>query len=109
MGPTGTHDTLYSRQTALPTELPRQLSWLGPNLTSHNTPDEQAYYQLKYNVWSAIPLLSLPIPSVGTLSAHCQEYTCTQGDVWCPGAYNVSNHDEVEVHVLQQYILYMYI
>ena len=29
------HDTLYSRQSALPTELPRQLSWLGPNLTSH--------------------------------------------------------------------------
>ena len=25
--------------TALPTELPRQLSWLGPNLTSHSTPD----------------------------------------------------------------------
>ena len=34
--------TLYSRQSALPTELPRQLSWLGPNLTSHSTPDEQA-------------------------------------------------------------------
>ena len=27
--------TLYSRQSALPTELSRQLSWLGPNLTSH--------------------------------------------------------------------------
>ena len=40
------HDTLYSRQSALPAELPRQLSWLGPNLTSHCTPDEQAYYQL---------------------------------------------------------------
>ena len=25
-----------SRQSALPTELPRQLSWLGPNLTSHS-------------------------------------------------------------------------
>ena len=34
----------HSRQSALPTELPRQLSWLGPNLTSHSTPDEQAYY-----------------------------------------------------------------
>ena len=32
--------TLYSRQSALPTELPRQLSWLGPNLTFHSTPDE---------------------------------------------------------------------
>ena len=31
-GGTRTHDTLYSRQSALPTELPRQLSWLGPNL-----------------------------------------------------------------------------
>ena len=41
-GGTRTHDTLYSRQSALPTELPRQLSWLGPNLTSHSTPDEQA-------------------------------------------------------------------
>ena len=27
-------------------ELPRQLSWLGPNLTSHSTPDEQANHQL---------------------------------------------------------------
>ena len=26
-GGTRTHDTLYSRQSALPTELPRQLSW----------------------------------------------------------------------------------
>ena len=47
---------LYSRQSALPTELPRQLSWLGPNLTSHSTPDEQAnhvrtYYTL-YDGWS---------------------------------------------------------
>ena len=40
------HDTLYSRQSTLPTELPRQLSWLGPNLTSHSTPDEQANHQL---------------------------------------------------------------
>ena len=45
-GGTRTHDTLYSRQSALPTELPRQLSWLGPNLTSHSTPDEQANHQL---------------------------------------------------------------
>ena len=30
-GGTRTHDTLYSRQSALPTELPRQLSWLGPS------------------------------------------------------------------------------
>ena len=28
------------------TELPRQLSWLGPNVTSHSTPDEQANHQL---------------------------------------------------------------
>ena len=40
------NDTLHSRQSALPTELPRQLSWLGPNLTSHSTPDEQANHQL---------------------------------------------------------------
>ena len=38
--------TLYSRQSALPAELPRQHSWLGPNLTSHSTPDEQANHQL---------------------------------------------------------------
>ena len=38
--------SIYSRQSALPTELPRQLSWLGPNLTSHSTPDEQANHQL---------------------------------------------------------------
>ena len=37
---------LGSRQSALPAELPRQLSWPGPNLTSHSTPDEQANYQL---------------------------------------------------------------
>ena len=35
--------TLYS---SLPAELPRQHSWLGPNLTSHSTPDEQANHQL---------------------------------------------------------------
>ena len=39
------------RQSTLKTEhsttqLPRQLSWLGPNLTSHSTPDEQANHQL---------------------------------------------------------------
>ena len=45
-GGTRTHDTLYSRQSALPTELPRQLSWLSPNLTSHSTPNEQANHQL---------------------------------------------------------------
>ena len=33
-------------QSALPTELPRQLSWLDPNLTFHSTPDEQANHQL---------------------------------------------------------------
>ena len=40
--------TLYTLDRVLyyTTELPRQLSWLGPNLTSHSTPDEQAYYQL---------------------------------------------------------------
>ena len=38
--------TLHSRQSALPTELPRQLSWLGPNLASHSTPDKQANHQL---------------------------------------------------------------
>ena len=37
---------LGSRQSALPAELPRQLSWPGPNLTSHSAPDEQANYQL---------------------------------------------------------------
>ena len=57
--PRRTHDTLYSRQSTLPTELPRQLSWLGPNLTSHSTPDEQAnmyiqefkYYAGLMNSW----------------------------------------------------------
>ena len=38
--------TLYTLDRVLPTELPRQLSWLGPNLTSHSTPDEQANHQL---------------------------------------------------------------
>ena len=46
LGWDSTHDILYSRQSALPTELPRQLSWLGPNVTSHSTPDEQANHQL---------------------------------------------------------------
>ena len=31
-----THDTLHSGQMLLPTELPRQLSWQGPNQTSHS-------------------------------------------------------------------------
>ena len=36
--------TLHSRQSAqTTTELPKQLSWLGPNLASHRTPDEQVY------------------------------------------------------------------
>ena len=41
-GGTRTHDTLHSRQSALP----RQFSWLGPNFTSHSIPDEQANHQL---------------------------------------------------------------
>ena len=32
-------DTPQSRQSALPAELPRQLSWVGPNLTSHSAFD----------------------------------------------------------------------
>ena len=39
---------MNTRQSALPTELPRQLSWLGPNLTSHSTPDEQAVHVYMY-------------------------------------------------------------
>ena len=39
-----THPTLYTERST--TELPRQLSWLGPNLISHSAPDVQAYYQL---------------------------------------------------------------
>ena len=38
--------TWYIHASALPIEQPRQLSWLGPNLTSHSTPDEQANHQL---------------------------------------------------------------
>ena len=41
-GGTRTHDTLHSRQSALPAELPR----LSPYLTSHGTLDEQANHQL---------------------------------------------------------------
>ena len=33
--------TLYTLDSDSTTELPRQLSWLGTNLTSHSTPDEQ--------------------------------------------------------------------
>ena len=37
--------TLYTLDRALlPTELPRQLSWLGTNLTSHSTPNELASF-----------------------------------------------------------------
>ena len=36
--------TLYTLDSSvLPTVLPRQLSWLGPNLTSHSTPDEHVH------------------------------------------------------------------
>ena len=42
-GAASTHDTLYSRQSALPAELPRQL---GPNFTSNSTPDVQANHQV---------------------------------------------------------------
>ena len=40
------HLIVHLMNSALPTELPRQPSWLGPNLTSHSTPDEQANHQL---------------------------------------------------------------
>ena len=36
------------------TELPRQFSWLGPNLTSHSTPDEQANHQLSMKVKAGV-------------------------------------------------------
>ena len=44
--------TLYTLDKRSTTELPRQLSWLGPNLTSHtcSTPDEQANHQLSIHV-----------------------------------------------------------
>ena len=50
---------LYSRQSALPTELPRQLSWLSPNLTSHSTPDEQANHM--YIVYMTSLVLQISI------------------------------------------------
>ena len=34
------------KTVTFPRKIPRQLSWLGPNLTSHSTPDEQANHQL---------------------------------------------------------------
>ena len=42
------HSTLQTERST--TELPRQLSWLGPNLTSHNTPDKQAYLHVQVHV-----------------------------------------------------------
>ena len=42
--------TLYTKQSALPAELPRQHRWLGPNLTSHSTPDEQANHHVHVHV-----------------------------------------------------------
>ena len=41
------HTTLYTLDRALYHWLPRQHRWLGPNLTSHSTPDEQAYTCMK--------------------------------------------------------------
>ena len=38
--------TLDRAQRADRAEIPRKFSWLGPNLTSHSAPDEQAYCQL---------------------------------------------------------------
>ena len=38
------HSILWIERST--TELPRQLNWLGQNLTAHSTPDEQANHQL---------------------------------------------------------------
>ena len=49
LGGTRTHDTPLTRQSALPTELPGQLSRQGAkSTTQHNT---CASYELMWNVW----------------------------------------------------------
>ena len=42
------HSILQTEHSTI--ELPRQLSWLGPNLTSHNKPDERAYLHVQVHV-----------------------------------------------------------
>ena len=56
--------TLYSRQSALPTEL----SWLGPNLTSHSTPDEQANHQLSMKEKANVHVIAICIYT------HCDRF-----------------------------------
>ena len=82
---------LYSRQSALPTELPRQLSWLGPNLTSHSTPDEQANHQLYIYI----------IVLIGLVHIHVHVHVCVITSFlsslllstrWPPTAYQKDNH-----------------
>ena len=76
-GGTRTHDTLYSRQSALPTELPRQLSWLGPNLTSHSTPDEQANHQLSMKEKAGVTCTCTWLLPSFFLISHLKTCTCT--------------------------------
>ena len=57
-GGTQIHDTLHSRQSALPLSYQGSFSWLGPNLTSHNAPDEQCAGLLHANSIAIITLLT---------------------------------------------------
>ena len=72
------HNTLYYRQSAPPA---RQLSWLGPNLTSHSTPDEQASYQFSMK------------EKAGVMKPHTimqyNVYTCTYTVYTCRYMYLV--------------------
>ena len=69
--------------------VPRQFSWLGPNLTSHSTPDEQANHQLSMKEKAGVmkpPMTPNTKPSI---------YRCT-----CITIYNYIHVYNIHVHVL---------
>ena len=71
------HSTLQTGCST--TELPRQLSKLGPNLTSHSTPDEQAYYQLSMTCTLLASFFHLSLKTCTSTPADqaAHTHTCT--------------------------------
>ena len=58
--------------------IPRQLSWLGPNLTSHSTPDEQANHQLSMKEKAGV---MKPPMTPNTICFCLFDFVLFQGDI----------------------------
>ena len=111
--PNPRHSTLYAEHST--TELPRQLSWLGPNLTSHSTPDEQANHQLSMCTIQCTSTGYSPM-IMATIEIHthvvickCTVYQARGSEYVCRGKINKSTRSNRKFKLIDNltYFLYM--